>query len=384
MAFFMVMLSIAYYYASRKDQLHDDQEKTSLTTPTTPTPKRIATTETKDIEDLGKSLIPRTIKAMKKKKWKALTAAEKLGKRRELREKKLYTPFAAKLHKNKIKLTRTPATVLQLNIGLYCNQACSHCHVDSTPRRKEMMSRDTADHCLRVLKNSPSVKVLDLTGGAPELNREFKHLVKGARALGVEVIDRCNLTVLLEPHQEDLPKFLRDNQVHIIASLPCYLEDNVDKQRGDAVFVRSIEGLKRLNKLGYGKGNNDLRLDLVYNPTGVHLPPPASKLESAYKKNLMEKYGISFDKLICITNMPINRFYDHLKSEGKLEEYMNILVNAFNPSTCKGLMCRDYVNVSWDGRIYDCDFNAQLEMPTKSEGKDLNIADHQISGRYFK
>ncbi len=237
---------------SRSTEKKKKKRTTKRTTTTTPS------SETKDIEDLGKSLIPRTLKSMKKKKWKALTVQEKLKKRSDLREKKKYTPFRATLHKNKIKLDRTPAQVLQLNIGLYCNQACSHCHVDSTPRRKEMMSRETADHCLRVLRNSPSVKVLDLTGGAPELNREFRHLVKNARSMGIEVIDRCNLTVLLEPRQEGLAAFLRDHQVHIIASLPCYLESNVDSQRGDEVFKRSIEALKRLNRLGYGMGNDDL------------------------------------------------------------------------------------------------------------------------------
>ena len=257
LAFFVIMLTCGYLYALRVKSSSSSNKKkkkrtTKRTTTTTPS------TETKDIEDLGKSLIPRTLKSMKKKKWKALTVQEKLKKRSDLREKKKYTPFRATLVKNKIKLDRTPAQVLQLNIGLYCNQACSHCHVDSTPRRKEMMSRETADHCLRVLRNSPSVKVLDLTGGAPELNREFRHLVKNARSMGIEVIDRCNLTVLLEPRQEGLAAFLRDHQVHIIASLPCYLESNVDSQRGDEVFKRSIEALKRLNRLGYGMGNDDL------------------------------------------------------------------------------------------------------------------------------
>jgi sulfatase maturation enzyme AslB (radical SAM superfamily) len=224
-AFFTIMLSLAYMYGltlsrQKKEKLDVMKGKKKRRAMKTTEMKKTTTSESKDIEDLGKSLIPRTLKSMKKKKWKALTVQEKLKKRSDLREKKKYPPFRATLHKNKIKLKRTPAQVLQLNIGLYCNQACSHCHVDSTPRRKEMMSRETADHCLRVLRNSPSVKVLDLTGGAPELNREFRHLVKGARSMGIEVIDRCNLTVLLEPRQENLATFLRDNQVHIIASLP--------------------------------------------------------------------------------------------------------------------------------------------------------------------
>ena len=236
------------------------------------------------------------------------------------------------------------------------------------------------------------------------MNREFRHLVKNARAMGIEVIDRCNLTVLLEPRQEGLAAFLRDHQVHIIASLPCYLESNVDSQRGDEVFKRSIEALKRLNRLGYGMGNDDLVRccfvhllnSLLNSHTGTPTPTHSNtgtrsrvqshgcassttslEITERVQETSEENYGIHFDKLICITNMPINRFYDHLNKEGKLDEYMDILVNAFNPETCKGLMCRDYVNVSWDGRIFDCDFNAQLEMPTKREDKSLRISDIQ-------
>jgi len=231
-----------------------------------------------------------------------------------------------------------------------------------------MMDRATADQCLKVIANSSTIECVDLTGGAPEMNREFRHLVTGIRKLGLEVIDRCNLTVLLEPSQRDLGQFLADQQVHIIASLPCYLEDNVDGQRGDQVFERSMRGLRQLNDLGYGKGGA-LKLDLVYNPTGVHLPPSADKLEGAYKTQLLEKHGIYFDNLHTITNMPINRFYDHLKDIGKLQEYMELLVSSFNPHNVAGLMCKDLISLRWDGRVYDCDFNQQVELDPKSKGK---------------
>ena len=322
-----------------------------------------------DIEDLMKrSLVPITLKQMKGRKQLTYSVEHKIQKRQDLEDAKFVPNFRAHLMAKKLPLKRKSARVMQLNIGLYCNQACTHCHVDSTPKRgKEMMTRETADHCLRIIRNSPSIEVVDLTGGAPELNREFRYLVTKIRKMGIRMIDRCNLTVLLEPTQKDLAQFLWDNGVHVIASLPCYLEDNVNGQRGDEVFARSIRGLQLLNKVGYGdaKDKTSPRLDLVYNPTGVHLPPSAAKLEVDYKRVLKEKYDIGFDRLIAITNMPINRFYDHLKAQNKLGEYMRLLFENFNPSTCGNLMCLDYMSVSWDGYVFDCDFNQQIELTKK-------------------
>ena len=325
-----------------------------------------------DIEDLAlKSLVPVTVASMKSSGVKPYTMEERVTRLAELDASPGVPSFRQTLQAHKLKLARARTEVLQLNIGLYCNQACSHCHVDSSPRRKEMMSRAVADKCLDLARRSPSVNLIDVTGGAPELNREFRYLVREAHKLGLEVIDRCNLTVLLEPTQRDLAAFLAEHEVHVIASLPCYLEGNVDGQRGDQVFQRSILGLRLLNSVGYGR-DPKLKLDLVYNPTGPHLPPPASKLEGDYKRVLEADYGVVFNRLVCITNMPINRYYDHLKGEAKLDAYMQILVSAFNPAAVEGLMCRNYLSVKWDGSIYDCDFNQQVELfrdPPGTEGR---------------
>jgi radical SAM/Cys-rich protein len=267
-------------------------------------------------------------------------------------------------------LVREPTTILQVNIGLFCNQACAHCHVESSPLRTEMMTHDTAEAIVRVLKNSPGVKMLDLTGGAPEMHEEFRYLVREARALGVEVIDRCNLTVLYEDGQEDLASFLAENKVKVVASLPCYSEANTDAQRGKGVFERSIAALKDLNAVGYGVEGTGLELDLMYNPGGAFLPPAQEKLEIAYRSELQDTWGISFSRLYTLTNMPIKRFADYLHREGKMSEYMSLLVENFNVAASAGVMCRDLVSVSWDGRLYDCDFNQQLDMPLRS-GKTI-------------
>ena len=315
-----------------------------------------------DIEDFGKSLIPKTMKQMKADGIRPYTLEERQERIAELNGLP-YPNFVSRVVKSGQSLRRESCLVFQANIGLYCNQACTHCHVDSSPSRKEMMSRETTERCLDVIRNSPSVQIVDLTGGAPELNKEFRHWVTECRKLGLHIIDRCNLTVLLEPKQRDLCQFLADNEVHVIASLPCYLEDNVDAQRGDEVFGRSVAALRMLNEKGYGGDGTALQLDLVYNPTGVHLPPSQEGLQAAYKKHLGEKFGISFNKLICVTNVPINRFHDHLKDIGKLETYMDILVSNFNPETVGDLMCKNYVSVRWDGQIFDCDFN-QVQFST--------------------
>jgi len=259
-------------------------------------------------------------------------------------------------------LTRGPVTTLQVNVGKRCNQACHHCHVDAGPKRTEMMTRETVDRVLRLLEASPSVKIVDVTGGAPELNPNFALLVEAARRLGRKVIDRCNLTVLLEPGMEWLPDFFVRNRIELTCSLPCYTATNVDKQRGKGVFDKSIEALRVLNARGYGHGTG-LALNLVYNPVGPFLPPSQARLEGDYKRELGAAFGIEFDHLFTITNMPIKRFAADLARSGKEREYMSLLVNHFNPATVRGLMCRSLVSVGWEGTLYDCDFNQMLEMP---------------------
>ena len=264
----------------------------------------------------------------------------------------------------KVVLKRKQApTVLQINIGLYCNQACSHCHVESSPlRTEEQMTAEAASKCLELLEKSPSIKTLDITGGAPELNQSFRYLVKMARAMrpDLEIIDRCNLTVLQEPGQEDLVQFLKDSNVRIVASLPCYSMDNVDKQRGNGVFERSVAALLALNEAGYGHPGTGLILDLVYNPLGAFLPPEQGKLEAKYKEELDENFGILFDNLFTMTNMPIKRFADFLHRRGELKEYMDLLQRNFNLDTMGTLMCYETVSIRYDGKIFDCDFNQQL------------------------
>eukprot|EP00882_Tetradesmus_deserticola_P008711 GHRQ01009186.1.p1 GENE.GHRQ01009186.1~~GHRQ01009186.1.p1 ORF type:complete len:426 (+),score=165.21 GHRQ01009186.1:689-1966(+) len=262
-------------------------------------------------------------------------------------------------------LRRQQCTTLQLNIGLYCNQACSHCHVESSPARSEMMQQQTAQRCLQLMAGSEDVACLDITGGAPELNAQFRYLVREARALSssLEIIDRCNLTVLCEPGQEDLAEFLSEHRVRVVASLPCYGQDNVDKQRGRGVFERSIEGLRMLNAVGYGQPGSGLVLDLVYNPGGAFLAPSQAKLQPAYKQELAQIYGIQFNSLLCLNNMPIKRFADYLIRSSTLSDYMALLVENFNAAAVPALMCHQTLSVAWDGRLYDCDFNQQLDMP---------------------
>ncbi len=271
---------------------------------------------------------------------------------------------------------------LQINVGKLCNQTCRHCHVDAGPDRREIMSRETAEACLQVLALN-DIETLDLTGGAPELNPNFRWMVTEARRLGRHVIDRCNLTILLAPGFDDLPNFLAENQVEVVASLPCYLEENCDAQRGQGVFAQSIEAIRRLNQRGYGKSNSELVLTLVYNPVGASLPPPQADLEAAYRRELRTRYEIEFNRLFTITNMPISRFLDDLLESGKYESYMQRLVEAFNPATIDGLMCRRTLSVDWQGNLYDCDFNQMLDLPVAAAGPK-NIRDfdlHQMSQR---
>ena len=257
---------------------------------------------------------------------------------------------------------------LQVNLGYRCNQSCLHCHVNAGPQRSEMMSRETVADVLAYLEVS-GVKQLDLTGGAPELNAHFRSLVMRAREIGVHVIDRCNLTILDEPGQEGLAEFLAHQQVEITASLPCYLEDNVDRQRGKGVFQRSIAALRRLNALGYGRDDGRLALNLVYNPQGAVLPPAQAGLEADYRKDLDERYGIRFTRLYTLANMPIQRFGSALVSNGKFNDYMALLRGAHRDDNLDGVMCRSLLSVDWQGHVYDCDFNQMLGLPLAIEGR---------------
>lgn len=268
-----------------------------------------------------------------------------------------------------------PTTLVQLNVGLYCNQACTHCHVESSPKRQEAMSAEVCSRVLSLLERSPEVRTVDITGGAPEYNPNFRELVKGCRELGKEVIDRCNLTVISEPLMEWLPHFLAEQGVRVVASLPCYTEETVNQQRGSKVFQRSIKGLQTLNSLGFGQEGSGLGLDLVYNPSGPFLPPSQSMLQEAYTEKLHNDFGIAFNNLFTITNMPVKRWADQLYRRGELQDYMQLLIDNFNADTTSSVMCKTMVGVSWDGAIYDCDFNMALRTPLPSaDGTPLSLA----------
>ena len=265
-------------------------------------------------------------------------------------------------------IRRRRLETLQVNLGYKCNQTCLHCHVNAGPTRTEMMDRETISDVIAILKSS-GVKTLDVTGGAPELNPHFRGLVLAARNLEVHVIDRCNLTVLEQPGQEDTAQFLAANGVEIIASLPCYLEDNVNAQRGMGVFDASIRVLRTLNALGYGRADSGLPLNLVYNPQGPTLPPPQEKLEADYHRHLGERFGVVFNRLYVLTNMPIQRFGSTLISKGRFEHYMALLKNAYQPQNLDSVMCRNLLSVDWRGYVYDCDFNQMLGLPLRLNGK---------------
>lgn len=266
---------------------------------------------------------------------------------------------------------------LQINVGKVCNQTCHHCHVDAGPHRTEQMTKLTMDQILAVLDGAPQISTVDITGGAPEMNPHFEYLLAECRKRNRHVIDRCNLTVFFVKGKEHLPQFLADHQVEIIASLPCYQEENVDHQRGKGVFDRSIRALKILNQLGYGKADTKLILNLVFNPLGPNLPPDQSELERKYKKKLAEEYGIQFNRLFTITNMPISRFLKDLEETDHLESYYDLLVRNFNRTTLEGLMCRSLISIGWDGRLYDCDFNQMLDLPLQGKAsptlKDFDL-----------
>jgi radical SAM/Cys-rich protein len=282
--------------------------------------------------------------------------------------------FVERLQSNGQSLRRRAVDVLQVNLGSYCNLACIHCHVESGPTRKEMMSRENVNAVLHLLART-GIPTLDITGGAPELHPDFAYLIASARRLGRHVMDRCNLTVIFEPGMEYLPEFFKLNEVELVCSLPCYSKDNVDKQRGKGTFDASIRALQLLNEIGYGQTGGDLVLNLVYNPVGPHLPPPQDKLEQDYKKILREQFGIAFNHLYCLTNMPITRYATHLKLRGEYDGYKELLESSFNVATLDQVMCRNLISIGWDGSVYDCDFNQMLDLPLPDEaGERLNVA----------
>lgn len=282
--------------------------------------------------------------------------------------------FETQLHQASLfPLRATGITVFQINVGKLCNQTCRHCHVDAGPDRTESMTRETAELCIEALAKT-DIPTVDITGGAPELNPNFRWLVEQSRALGRQVMDRCNLSVLLLPSQADLAEFLAANRVEIIASLPYYRASQTNAQRGDGVFEKSVDGLRMLNALGYGQEGTGLTLNLVYNPVGAFLPPKQEAIESQFRKELRNRHGIEFNHLYTITNMPISRFLEFLVESGNYEGYMERLANAFNPAAAAGVMCRYTISVGWNGTLYDCDFNQMLDLPV-NHGAPSHIRD---------
>ena len=272
-------------------------------------------------------------------------------------------------------IQREKLETLQVNLGYKCNQSCLHCHVNAGPKRTEVMEWKTIEQLITFIESSP-VRTLDLTGGAPELNPHFRDFVSAARERGLDVIDRCNLTVLFEPSQQDTARFLSDNKVKIVASMPCYLKDNVDRQRGDGTFDDSLKALRLLNTLGYGQPGSGLILDLVFNPQGPCLPPSQDSLEQDYKRHLTENYGIVFNHLLTLTNMPIKRFGSTLISRGEFSSYMTLLKTAHRDDNIDSVMCRSLISVDWQGYVYDCDFNQMLDMPLQLDHRPrLHIAE---------
>ncbi|HET7276402.1 MAG TPA: arsenosugar biosynthesis radical SAM (seleno)protein ArsS [Longimicrobiaceae bacterium] len=279
-------------------------------------------------------------------------------------------------------LHATGIDILQINVGKKCNQTCRHCHVDAGPDRQEMMPDRVVDRCLEVIE-STDIPLVDITGGAPEIHKRWREIVARSRAAGKRVMDRCNLTIMLLPNYSYLPEFFAEHQVEVVASLPHYRPRQTDSQRGDGVFEESIEALRRLNAVGYGQDGSGLKLDLVTNPVGTFLPGNQASLEKDWKRQMEMLYGVCFNSLFAITNMPISRFLEHLEETGRLEEYMERLANAFNPAAAAGVMCRNTLSVGWEGTLYDCDFNQMLEMPIGAE-RPQTIFDfdlHSLSSR---
>jgi radical SAM/Cys-rich protein len=279
--------------------------------------------------------------------------------------------FAQTLRRHGLNLKRTPLEILQVNLTARCNLACTHCHVESGPKREEALDERGIARLIELMPTAPALHTLDLTGGAPELHPRFRDLVAAGRAQGLKVIDRCNLTVLFEPAQENTAEFLADQGVAVVASLPCYSSANVDKQRGKGVFGQSIDALQRLNALGYGRSDSGLELDLVYNPGGASLPPSQMALEADYRQRLMDDFGIVFNRLFTLANMPIKRFAHALERDGQHARYMQLLIDHFNPRAAEAVMCRNLVSVGWDGTLYDCDFNQMLALPAAGKRRTL-------------
>jgi radical SAM/Cys-rich protein len=291
--------------------------------------------------------------------------------------------FETTLAKHGLNLHPLSIDTLQVNLGKLCNQACKHCHVDAGPKRTEMMTRGTIDRCLGILRSSPQIKNLDITGGAPELNDHFEHFAVEAKKLGKHVMVRHNLTVTLDPHpvsgrsMRHLPEFFREHQCEVISSLPYFLEHETDAQRGAGVFAKSIESMRQLNAIGYGREGTGLSLNLVYNPVGAYLPPSQQATEQLFKEELAKRHGLHFNDLYVMTNMPINRFRHFLERTELYEEYLERLVNAFNPAAAEGVMCRSLISVGYDGTLYDCDFNQMLEWRV-NHGAPATIWDFDI------
>jgi radical SAM/Cys-rich protein len=296
---------------------------------------------------------------------------------KHLAETKSCASFESRLQQADLyPLHATGIAVFQINVGKLCNQTCRHCHVDAGPDRQERMTRETAEQCIDALSQT-DIPTVDITGGVPELNENFRWLVKEARKLGRHVMDRCNLSVLLLPSQSGLAEFLAEHAVEVVASLPYYRASQTDAQRGEGVFAKSIEGLRQLNSLGYGKTGSGLRLNLVHNPVGAFLPPKQEAIEAQFRKELHAKHGIEFNHLYTVTNMPISRFLEFLLESGNYEGYMERLANAFNPAAAAGVMCRYTLSVGWDGVLYDCDFNQMLDLPITdgpSHIRDFDLA----------
>ena len=293
--------------------------------------------------------------------------------------------FGEKLFSHNLDLRSNEIEILQVNVGKLCNQACKHCHVDASPKRTEIMRRETIEACLDILRKY-KIPTLDITGGAPEMIPDFRLLVTEARKTGAKIIVRHNLTVMFEPNQEDLPEFFRENEVEVVSSLPYFLAQQTDAQRGTGVFDKSVEAIKRLNAVGYGIESTNLILNLVCNPVGAFLPPPQKSIEADFRRELKTRYDLHFNNLYTITNMPVARFLDYLRRSGNEEKYMQRLVQAFNPQAVEGLMCRNTLSVDWTGKLFDCDFNQMLEMPVSAEVPQtiFDFTPEKFAGREIK
>ena len=289
-------------------------------------------------------------------------------------------PFQQKLEEsNLLPLLPTGIEIFQINVGKMCNQVCKHCHVDAGPDRKEIMTRETMQQCINILEKNPSLSTVDLTGGAPELNPDFRWFVEKIKALNRHVIVRCNLTIILANKKfNDLPVFFKQHNIEVVSSLPFYSKERTDRQRGDGVFADSIKALQMLNEAGYGKEGTGLTINLVYNPAGAFLPPAQETLEKEFKEALQKDFGIVFNQLFAITNLPISRYMDYLLQSGNYEKYMEKLIAAYNPVAAAKVMCRNTISVGWDGYLYDCDFNQMLELKVGCSSNHLSIFDMDV------